>query len=237
MSWSRIAIEGSVIVVSILLAFGIDAAWAERQERRAEREVLVGLHGDFSEISQEMSRRGANARTQGDAIQDALDCRIDVPGRPCSGPRSINAAAVPGTPVSDPLFRALTVTGTFEPSEATLDGLVASGNLELLSDPGLRRSLNTWRNLLDEIQDNEAATRAYDFQTMIPYLASRFASVDIDDTKVVEDRWRGLVTDGEFQILAETKAAWMRSTAADYDAASALVQEILVALGEGLEPE
>ncbi len=35
--WLRVLVEGVVIVGSILLAFGIDAWWKGREERRAER--------------------------------------------------------------------------------------------------------------------------------------------------------------------------------------------------------
>ena len=39
--------EGFVIVLSILLAFGIEAWWSERGERDAEAEALQGLRDDF----------------------------------------------------------------------------------------------------------------------------------------------------------------------------------------------
>ena len=43
---TRLLVEGFVIVVSILLAFGIDAAWQERGERRSERLALQALHAE-----------------------------------------------------------------------------------------------------------------------------------------------------------------------------------------------
>ena len=45
----RWLIESVVIVVSILLAFGIDAWWDERQDRRDEAEILAGLEREFTE--------------------------------------------------------------------------------------------------------------------------------------------------------------------------------------------
>ena len=45
--WLRIFVEGVVIVGSILLAFGIDAAWEGRQEREEERESLELLVRDL----------------------------------------------------------------------------------------------------------------------------------------------------------------------------------------------
>jgi hypothetical protein len=45
--WVRIIAEGAAIVVSILLAFGIQAWWEGRQERRVELDILSGLRSDF----------------------------------------------------------------------------------------------------------------------------------------------------------------------------------------------
>ena len=39
-SLPRLAIEGTTIVLLILVAFGIDAAWEERKERVREREAI-----------------------------------------------------------------------------------------------------------------------------------------------------------------------------------------------------
>ncbi len=47
--WPRILIEGVVIVGSILLAFGIEAAWEERQQREEERAILAELHSTLGE--------------------------------------------------------------------------------------------------------------------------------------------------------------------------------------------
>jgi hypothetical protein len=46
--WIRIVAEATAIRVSILLAFAIDAWWAERLERIAEREELSRLYDEFA---------------------------------------------------------------------------------------------------------------------------------------------------------------------------------------------
>jgi hypothetical protein len=47
MPWQRIAVEGVVIVASILLAFSIDAWWDGKQRQAEERVVLQNLLDDF----------------------------------------------------------------------------------------------------------------------------------------------------------------------------------------------
>ena len=54
--WGRLFLEGAVIVGSILLAFGIDAAWDNVQERRTEREFLEALERDLVVNQAELAR-------------------------------------------------------------------------------------------------------------------------------------------------------------------------------------
>ena len=49
-SLPRLAIEGTTIVLSILVAFGIDAAWEERKERVREREAIEQLISEFEVV-------------------------------------------------------------------------------------------------------------------------------------------------------------------------------------------
>ena len=215
--WVRVIGEGLVIVVSILLAFGIDASWQNRAERRAEQRALSGLMSDFLVLEQGLIFGRDFSRSQSATI----DAFLDSPGP------TLEATSADSTSVT--VYRALTITFTFEPAEATLDGLIASGNMDLLSDADLRRMLNEWRHQLDEIQDGEAAMRLYDLQTMVPYLAREFASYRGPASARREPQGARLVElaeNGEFQTLALTKAGWMRATAEQYDEALILVREI-----------
>ena len=53
--WGRVVVEGIVIVVSILLAFGIDAWWNDSQARDRERSYLVSLQQEFTLALEETS--------------------------------------------------------------------------------------------------------------------------------------------------------------------------------------
>lgn len=45
-------VEGAVIVASIMLAFGVDAWWQERQEGAKEQAVLVALRSELLDARQ-----------------------------------------------------------------------------------------------------------------------------------------------------------------------------------------
>ena len=48
--WKRLFAEGTAIVLSILLAFAIDAWWEDRSDQQAEQLLFQRLKADFTEI-------------------------------------------------------------------------------------------------------------------------------------------------------------------------------------------
>ena len=54
--------EGAAIVVSILLAFAIDAWWEERQERTEEQQILLDLADEFVMAVSRQSLRSGRTR-------------------------------------------------------------------------------------------------------------------------------------------------------------------------------
>ncbi len=62
--WKRRSVEAAAIVASILLAFAIDAWWAEQQDRRAESEILSRLHKEFTLVRYGIGAMGTQNRVQ-----------------------------------------------------------------------------------------------------------------------------------------------------------------------------
>ena len=60
--WRRGFLEAVVIVTSILLAFGIQAWWDDLQEQEEEREILIGLEGEFVDLQERLQRIAAYNR-------------------------------------------------------------------------------------------------------------------------------------------------------------------------------
>lgn len=141
--WLRVFVEGVVIVGSILLAFGIDAWWEERQEREEEQEILRGLESDFSA---NLRRLGQIAGLNGEYEDRLLRfAEMGTEGWSLLPPDSLRLYA-----------QALVATRTFDPRDGTLDGALSSGKLELIVDTELRNRLMEWkRHLMDA--DEEAA--------------------------------------------------------------------------------
>jgi hypothetical protein len=149
--WLRIAAEGVAIIVSILLAFGIQAWWDGRS-------IGVQVRQDLQNISQEtLLNRARVVRA------------IDVRTRLAAG-TSLLAQAIEsnvGAPVIS-LPDTLVWLGTAGPNTPDLpfgavEALIASGRLAFVEDPELRVRLGRIRNTADDAQEGSGRLmRLYD---------------------------------------------------------------------------
>jgi hypothetical protein len=139
--WPRVLIEGVVIVASILLAFGIDAWWDQSQRRGEEQRLLRNLHAEFQDA------------------RDTLRVSIDRHREYHSDARAL-VAAPPGVPTGRPLgfrrvYRTFVGLNTTHLKTGALDGALASGRLDLVTDDELRSLLASWHSTLGEFTEQE----------------------------------------------------------------------------------
>ena len=71
-AWRQISVETFAIVVSILLAFSIDAWWDGRKDRQQEQEILLGLEIEFVDLRGRLDRWAQYNRTGMDYIERYL---------------------------------------------------------------------------------------------------------------------------------------------------------------------
>jgi hypothetical protein len=141
-------------VVSILLAFGIDAWWDGRQERDEEREILLGLQAEFVDLHArlvglaEFNRQGIRRLEQ--FLSDTMP-RLEA--------RDVDAA-----------LYAATIVNVLDQGGA-LDALLASGRLELIQDRALRDRLAKWPDWLEDIHTNDLSGRDFAMREISPLLA------------------------------------------------------------------
>jgi hypothetical protein len=147
--WPRIIAEGVAIVVSILLAFGIQAWWEGAQNRGQEREILAGLEDDFEANLNEI-RRVIDEHLEYEARLVELD--------------TMTSEALARASIDSPLpyLRPFVATYTFDARDGTLDAVISSGSLDLIRDRGVREGLVAWKRRLDDIDEEAAALMAID---------------------------------------------------------------------------
>ncbi len=143
-----------MIVVSILLAFAIDAGWDELLERREEVEVLRAL-------AEEFGANRAEAASTIDAHERSAVLVVGVSLLTASEVRTLPPDSVAL------IIASMASPRTFDPVRGTLDALIGSGRLELVGDEALRRALVVFLNFVDDSQEDarylaESARRVWD---------------------------------------------------------------------------
>jgi hypothetical protein len=143
--WTDLAVEGVVIVVSILLAFALDAWWDSRGQRQEEAQVLENLRSEFQAAGSQLDRYLIIDRTTLASIEAILR---SARAAQAAGEARVEVATVD-------LARTL-IAPTFDPRTGTLDGLLASGRLRILRNENLRQKLAAWPGLLVDAAEEEA---------------------------------------------------------------------------------
>jgi len=232
----RITVEAAVIVASILLAFAIDAWWDERQERTEETEILLGLKSEFSRYRDDLEKSieyHAVSRLLTEELMAAT--RRGVWG---SESLSIDNALVS---LSDP--KSLDFGG------GVLDALISAGRLEIISDSALRMKLASWREVFNEIRDDEIRSQNFSANQVIPYMLRwhipQGRGLDLccswnkwpQSTRSIEDdpgALSRLLGDPEFEILLDLRFADISHITLEHETALQSLDEILDAIGDSL---
>ena len=166
--WKRLSAEAAAIVVSILLAFSIEAWWDNYQDRSEEQGILLNLKSEFEQnlafIETEISYRNA-------VIESIL---------------KIFDASVAQTSIEpkllDELIGDVTWWQNIEYSRGAIDGLLQSGGLSLIENEELRRILASLPSRYDSTTRSELNDRDTTVNVIIPYLNTHASLSQIANT-------------------------------------------------------
>jgi len=163
--WKRLSVEAAAIVVSILLAFAIDAWWEERLERRTEAGILDRLQKEFSanyDLIDEMKERCTafcRAERASSQVYEMIDQAL--------------AASIATIEVSDAQMDDLIGAATFEAETPVLDGLIQSGQLAIVQDQRISSAIATWDRFLRDSVELQVRARQNIDRYLIPALIKR----------------------------------------------------------------
>lgn len=158
--WHQLTIEAAAIVASILLAFTIDAWWGNRQQLEDERAVLASLLEEF---------RGKRALLDSNRAynQAILASTKTLLYAAVESDRELDGKSI------DRLLGDLWFNNySSEWSAATLDSVILSGDLILISNNQLRRKLAAWTVRFDRVRETVAMEVDFYHGQYIPFLAA-----------------------------------------------------------------
>lgn len=131
--------EGMVIVVSILLAFAIDAAWEQRGEIVRRTALTAALVSDMDGALVEVAR----VRPIHTDALDAAEALLVEFGERSPEPREAEQV--------DSLISRVLEGASFDAPLGAVDALLSSGDLELLSTPGLISELTAFPSRIADL--------------------------------------------------------------------------------------
>ena len=159
--WSRIFAEGTAIVVSILLAFWIQAWWDAAIEREREGELLGALLDDFQ-------------KTKSNLV-DGLNFHTAVRA---SNERLLEVATSGGKDLSESEFDRLLLDISWWDSiypftTGALNSAIATGELAIIRSDELRRLIADWPTTIAIVESNRRQDYDFFFDTWTPYMREK----------------------------------------------------------------
>jgi len=235
-NWKSLTLEAIAIVVSILLAFAIEAWWSERQERQFEQETLKSLLSEFQGHKRQL------------VVMKELHLKVlrsVVSLISASGRGSFESEAFG---VDEALYWA-TVPATTDLGSGVRDSLISSGQIEVISNKQLRYRLAEWESVLDELKDDEQHGVILVLETMDPYLTRHGVPLSFSEalsarttTEPIPTTVRQLVTDAaatkrllsdpEFRSILELRYKRLAHTDMEIDRVIAETDTIVALLDE-----
>ena len=144
-----------LVVVSILIAFGLDAFWEEWKERG-------DLHDDLANISLELEENRSRVEYHLDLAQrmvNAFDVLLEA----------IDSDQGSAT-VADTTFWLTAITPSLDASLGAIDALVASGRMAVVENPELSRRLAGLRDRVEDAVEEQVQAYQLQFTVIIPRL-------------------------------------------------------------------
>jgi hypothetical protein len=158
--WMRITAEGIAIVVSILLAFSVDAWWNNRQQRSEEKIVLSAVVDELVNVQQSAQTDLKSARLIRASLVKLLRA-------------GTNAQSLSGPEVIDLLEDTTWANTAAHYQVPVLTSLISSGDISLVSDPVLRLDLGKWAGRFNRVALTVSIDRDYLQDRTLPFYSDR----------------------------------------------------------------
>jgi hypothetical protein len=167
--WLRIAAEGAAILVSILLAFAIQAWWDGTRDGEEEDRLIEAVLSDTQANRIELETALAYHTAAGEVSRSIL--------RLAGEPRNSLSAAAADTLLSELVW----YYGSEQWRAGAIDVLIDGGRLQAIQDPDLRQLLASWRSALDRVRSIEQIEGVYFDDVLMPYLRAHASVPQIAD--------------------------------------------------------
>ena len=216
--WFRIGAESVAIMASILLAFAVDAWWAEHVDRRSQVEELGRLYDEFIQVRELLHEETREEKVTA-AVQmlQMLQEHVD---------RS-ELLALPTETLNDVLS-----WGNFDVATPVLDGIILSGRLDRMESQRVVAAITTWRVAISEVETNELGSRELTQKFLIPAFIARGNMSDVLSER--NQATTAVLVDDELIGYVALRQRIVRGDSRRLESLRPMVNELLEAVDEAL---
>lgn len=165
-SVTRLAAEGVVVVASILIAFALDAWWAERQ---LEQEIAE----DLAIVEYEMAENIRLAQLTIDIMEQVVAAGNIIVAELQVQPDSAIVEVPDNT-----FFWGFFSNPTFDPSLGGTDAWIAAGRLAGIDSPQLRQRLASVRGKVADVREEQLVGRDISVFNIYPVIEEKIGDIE-----------------------------------------------------------
>ena len=156
--WTRILVEGVVIVGSILLALAVDQWWEGIELRQDERAILERLAGEFEANAVQLETKGG----QHEEVLVCGEALLEVTGLSERDGIALDSLST--------LYWNFFKTPTYDPEDGVLNSLITSGEMGIITNDRLRTALAGWPSLVKDLKEDEDRAWEYVDRVIFPFI-------------------------------------------------------------------
>ena len=196
LDWSYAIGELIIVTAGVLLAFAINAWWEDLGNNRSEQDILEGLHEEFNSTLDNVRNAKAGELNRSQAAQQVLAL---------IGPES---SELNDEVVKNKIVAILGSNEDFKPTESTLESLVNSQGLAIISNYDLRVRLSGWPKVKSSVEFYDQRIADLYQQRILPFIGRKvpIRTLDaINDPNLEPSKFpfnhENLLTDLEFESM------------------------------------
>ncbi len=191
----RLWLEGMVIVISILLAFAIEAGWAELVEAREARRLAELIRDDVVATEAEVARQ----RTRSQELAGRARHLLETLASPRATREQLSEALL--------TLGSIFVTGSWAPVDHTYVEALNSGRLRLIEDEELRLALTRYHAQIEELDGIFETVEEQYYGQLEPFMVAHTVY-----SEIAAEWWRGSLVGApfatDFEALAKSRELW-----------------------------
>jgi len=227
--WKRLSAEGAAIVVSILLAFSIEAWWSAHQSSQEEQELLSQLRLEFETNSALLEDRRSRHLQMLAALRNLLAA---------TGP-GVENESINATEIKRDLYVTLG-WWTYDPQRGVLDSIIQSGKFSIIKSGNLRTSLASWPSLFRDLAEDEAFIVNYTGEFVFPLYQQETVLRDLgplSDTGSSQFSWdvSAILASRQFENVVQQKFVLTQEVLGYYDSLKTHIDETLTLIDESIQ--